>query len=96
MARPPKYGDEFKKDAARLVRESRRTCADVTQELGVNRETLRMWGRKAERAGPDAGVGLARSACETLARLRKRVAELEIEKEILRRPPPILRRRCAL
>jgi hypothetical protein len=35
-----------------------------------------MWGRKAEQAGPDAGVGLARSECEKLARLRKRVARL--------------------
>lgn len=37
MARPSKYGEEFKKDAVRLVRESRRTCADVARELGEAR-----------------------------------------------------------
>ncbi|WP_433352729.1 IS3 family transposase [Microtetraspora malaysiensis] len=85
MARPSKYGDEFKKDAVRLVRESHRTCADVARELGMNRETLRVWVREAERAESDTGAGLARSEREELARLRKRVAELEIEKEILRK-----------
>jgi transposase len=85
VARPSKYGDEFKKDAVRLVRESRRTCADVARELGMNRETLRVWVREAEQADSDTGAGLARSEREELARLRKRVAELELEKEILRK-----------
>ncbi|MFI6890046.1 IS3 family transposase [Streptosporangium canum] len=85
MARPSKYGEEFKKDAVRLVRESRRTCADVARELGMNRETLRVWVREAENAEAEAGTGLARSEREELTRLRKRVAELETEKEILRK-----------
>lgn len=85
MARPSKYGEKFKKDAVRLVRESRRTCADVARELGMNRETLRVWVREAENAEADATTGLARSEREELMRLRRRVAELETEKEILRK-----------
>ncbi|MFD8526441.1 transposase [Streptosporangium canum] len=77
VARPSKYGDEFKKDAVRLVRESHRTCADVARELGMNRETLRVRVREAEQAesDTDTGAGPARSEREELARLRKRVAE---------------------
>jgi transposase len=61
VARRSKHGDEFKSDAVRLVRESRRSCADVARELGMNREILRVWVREAEEAQSDAGVGLARS-----------------------------------
>ena len=85
MARPSKFGDEFKRDAVRLVRTTGRTCADVARELGMNRETLRTWVREAETENSESGVGLATAERDELARLRKRVAELEIEKEILRK-----------
>ena len=85
MARPSKYGDEFRRDAVALVRSSGRTYASVARELGVNHETLRTWCREAEEAEAQAGVGLAASEREELKRLRKRVAELETEKEILRK-----------
>ncbi|WP_030926677.1 transposase [Streptosporangium amethystogenes] len=85
MARPSKFGDEFKRDAVRLVRATGRTCADVARELGMNRETLRTWVRAAEAEDSESGAGLAKAERDELARLRKRVAELEIEKEILRK-----------
>lgn len=85
MARPSKFGDEFKRDAVRLVRATGRTCADVARELGMNRETLRTWVREAEAEDGESDAGLAKAERDELARLRKRVAELEIEKEILRK-----------
>jgi transposase len=85
VARPSKFGDEFKRDAVRLVRTTGRTCADVARELGMNRETLRTWVREAETRDNDTGAGLAKAERDELAQLRKRVAELEIEKEILRK-----------
>jgi transposase len=85
VARPSKFDEEFKQDAVRLVRTTGRTCADVARELGMNRETLRIWVREAEERDSEAGEGLAKAEREELARLRKKVAELEIEKEILRK-----------
>lgn len=93
MARPSKYPEEFRRDAVELVLASpQQTVAEIAKELGLNRETLRQWV-KAERAARASGVGRGRAAesqvsadeREELRRLRKRVAELELEKDILRK-----------
>jgi transposase len=94
--RPSKYPEEFRRDAVELVLASpQRTVAEIAKELGLNRETLRQWV-KAERDARVAGAGRGRSAegdggqlstdeREELRRLRKQVAELQLEKEILRK-----------
>lgn len=89
MPRPSKYPEQFRRDAVELVR-SGRTIRDVGRELGVNHETLRNWvtaAKRADLAGSGGGdveqVGAGER--EELRRLRKRVAELELEKEILRK-----------
>lgn len=92
MPRPSKYPDQFRRDAVDLVRASGRTIRDVGRELGVNHETLRNWVAAAKRAeqSPAAGDGsvggqVSPAEREELNRLRKKVAELELEKEILRK-----------
>jgi transposase len=92
VSRPSKFPEEFRRDAVALVRSSGRTLRDVGRELGVNHETLRNWVAAVKRAeqapgsdsaGPGGQLSLAER--EELARLRKKVAELELEKEILRK-----------
>ncbi|CAM4022734.1 Transposase [Nocardiopsis rhodophaea] len=77
-----KYPEEFRRDAVELVRSSGRPIARGADELGVNHETLRSWVRTAERADRP---GAAADKDAEIARLRKQVAELEKEREILRR-----------
>lgn len=93
MPRPSKYNEDFRRDAVELVRSSGRTLRDVGRELGVNHETLRGWVNAAKRAdeqragrrsGADGGE-LSGVERDELRRLRKKVAELELEKEILRK-----------
>lgn len=91
MPRPSKYPESFRRDAVELVRSSGRSLREVGQELGVNHETLRNWVNAANRADA-AGRGRGRAEGELsvderdeLRRLRKKVAELELEKEILRK-----------
>jgi transposase len=91
VPRPSKYPESFRRDAVELVRSSGRSLREVGQELGVNHETLRNWVNAANRADA-AGRGRARPEDELsvderdeLRRLRKKVAELELEKEILRK-----------
>lgn len=92
MPRPSKYKEDFRRDAVELVRSSGRTIRDVGRELGVNHETLRGWVNAAkradeQRAGRSSADGGELSGAERdeLRRLRRKVTELELEKEILRK-----------
>jgi transposase len=92
VPRPSKYPEEFRRDAVELVLSSpQRTLREVGRELGVNHETLRNWVNAVKRA-EQAAAGQRPAADEfsagereELRRLRKKVAELELEKEILRK-----------
>lgn len=92
MPRPSKYPEQSRRDAVELVRSSPgRPPREIGRELGVNHETLRGWVKAANRAeqntaGPGQGGGeLSAGEREELRRLRSKVAELELEKEILRK-----------
>lgn len=93
MPRPSKYPEQFRRDAVELVRSSPgRSLREIGRELGVNHETLRGWvaaAKRAERAGTgssgDSSGELSAGEREELRRLRSKVAELELEKEILRK-----------
>jgi len=85
MGRRSKYPEEFRRNAAKLALDGGRSVREVARELGVNHETLRNWVealRRERRDGPAAVGGEERTE---LARLRRRVAELELEKEVLRK-----------
>ena len=88
MSRPSNYPEQFRKDAVELVRSSGRSLREVGKELGVNHETLRNWVNAAKRADagpPDGAEQISADERDELRRLRKKVAELELEKEILRK-----------
>lgn len=85
MGRPSKYTAEFRREAVGLVSSSGRRVADVARSLGMHPQTLGNWVRAGRRAverdaDPD---GLSESERVELARLRKEIAQLRIDKEIL-------------
>jgi transposase len=85
VSRSSKYPEQFRKDAVELVRSSDRPLRQVARELGVNHETLRNWVKIAERAQAKPSDAASAASDDELRALRKRVAELELEKEILRK-----------
>jgi transposase len=92
VPRKSKYAEQFRLDAVELVRSSpSRSLREIGRELGVNHETLRGWVNATKRAGQNmagrAGSGgeLSASERDELRRLRSKLAELELDKEILRK-----------
>jgi transposase len=92
------YSEEFKADAVALyLSDPTQTYASVAKDLGVNRETLRLWVRQARagQAGAEPAArgrepGAAPVASDAVLeeenlQLGKRVRQLEAERDILRR-----------
>ncbi|WP_369133616.1 transposase [Modestobacter sp. I12A-02662] len=77
MGRRSKYPEEFRQRAAQLVLDSRRSVRDVASELGISHETLRNWVAAERRARADGPASLTADERLELARLRRKVAELE-------------------
>ncbi|WP_425432452.1 transposase [Geodermatophilus saharensis] len=86
LGRVSKYSEEFRRQAAMLVVDGGRGVRDVARELDVNHETLRNWVGALKRERATSGGPVSGDERAQLARLRRRVAELELEKEILKKP----------
>lgn len=70
MGRLAQHFEEFRRGAIALVRSSGKPIAQVAAELGVNRETLRSWVRRAEKHQARASTGFGQAELEELRRLR--------------------------
>jgi transposase len=88
MARREKYTKEYKEAAVVLSKGEDKTIEQVARELGVRGDMLRHWrqeAREAEQSGLQAFPGQGNPRDGELARLRKRVADLEEANEILKK-----------
>jgi transposase len=84
MPRPRKYPPELLDRGARLVFESGRPIAHVARDLGVHRETLRLWVRQAEADGGSRGDRLTTAERDRLKTLERENRELRRANEILK------------
>ncbi len=80
------FTPEYKAEAVRQVLEEGKTVAQVARELGLTETALRTW---VERAKADRGQGkpgaLTSAEREELARLRKEVRQLQMERDFLKK-----------
>ena len=76
-----KYDDEFKRQAVKKVIDGQ-SVVSVAQELGINESLIHKWKRAALEKG-DGRLSGAELSRET--ELKKRIRELEMENEILKK-----------
>ena len=78
-----KYTKQFKLDAVQLAISSERSTASIAKELGVNANCLYSWVGKYRSELLSSKIELTPE--QELKQLRKEVAELRQEKEILKK-----------
>lgn len=78
------YPEAFRRDAVELVRTSGKTVAQVARELGLNRETLRLWLRRDQADRGERHDLLPTAEQQELVRLRRENVELRTERELLK------------
>ncbi len=83
MANRHTYTEEFKREAVEYARSSDQPRYKVAASLGVSDGALAAWIKAAEAAAIPGALNADERA--ELNRLRQRVAEVEQEKEILRK-----------
>jgi transposase len=79
-----KYDREFREGAVRIVEESGKPIAQIARDLGVNEGTLGNWVARAREAREGRGE-MSKDDLEELKRLRAEVAELRMERDVLKR-----------
>ena len=83
-----RYDRQFKLAAARLVLEGEAPVAQISRELEIPLSSLRRWAAEFEEHGEEAfpGNGNPRQNKDyEILKLKKRIEELEMENEILKK-----------
>ena len=80
-----KFDEDFKEGAVRIVLETGRPVARVARELGVNEGTLGNWVNLDRRRRERGDGAVSESERAELVRLRREVAELRMQRDVLKR-----------
>lgn len=84
-ARPKRYSEEFRLQAARLIVEGGTTYHQASQQLGVSDWALRCWVKAFRESGHLPPKGQMVPLAEELKAARRQLAQLRLENEILKK-----------
>jgi transposase len=78
------FTDEFKAGAVRLVLDEGKTIPRVARDLDLTQSALRTWVERARADRTKGKTGLTTAEREELAKLRKQIREVTMERDILK------------
>jgi transposase len=84
MKRRNPYSEEFKQEAVKLVTEQGMAATQVARDLDISIDTLHRWLRVA-RATTTGQASPAPASTAELARLRREIEQLRMERDILKK-----------
>ena len=84
------YTEAFRREAVRLSDQPGRTAAEVARELGIHRGQIYNWRTQFNKLSKGQftvaeGTNYAKSEPQEVRRLKKRIAELEQERDFLKK-----------
>jgi transposase len=79
------YDKEFKLNAIRLSEESGMTVRDLEKELGIGSGGISHWKKELQEDSANAFPGNGNPKDKEIYELKKKVADLELESEILKK-----------
>lgn len=90
MGKPRKkrrYDKEFKEDAVKIVLEGDRPVREVARDLGIHENMLHRWRKEYldDKGESFPGKGHLKPKDEELLRLRRRLQDVEEERDILKK-----------
>ena len=88
------YTREFKQEALQLWETSGKSAQQIEEDLGITHGLLYKWRRDAEQAGEDAfpGHGQVKASEAEMHQLRRELAEMREERDILKKAVAIFSR----
>ena len=78
------FTDEFKTGAVRLVLDEGKTIPQVARDLDLTQSALRAWVERTRADRTKGKTGLTTAEREELAKLRKQIREVTMERDILK------------
>lgn len=81
------YDKEFKLNAIKLYQESGKGYEEIAQNLGIPKSTLYAWILEYKENGESSfpGSGILKPSNEELYRLKKQLADVTMERDILKK-----------
>jgi len=79
-----RYSPEFKREALKRASEDGVTDKLVCEELGISARQLRRWRDEYRLLGDEAFPGQGRSRDEELTKLKRKLAQVEQERDFLK------------
>lgn len=82
---PPRYTDEFRKEAVKQVTDNGYSVAETAKRLGVHPDSLKSWVKKYQSPESIAKHELDASAQAEIKRLQKELKRVTEERDILKK-----------